>query len=77
MKSTYASDLTLDVSDLVVNEITLIGSRCGPFDLALDMLISKQVEVDDLIHARYPLSEGLGAFELAQQSGILKVLLDV
>ena len=77
MKSTYASDLTLDVSDLVVDEITLIGSRCGPFDLALDMLINKQIEVEDLIHARYPLSDGLDALEFAKQSGILKVLFDV
>ena len=77
MKSTYASNLTLDVSALVVDEITLIGSRCGPFDLALDMLINKQVEVEDLIHARYPLCDGLDAFEFAKQSGILKVLFDV
>ena len=77
MKSTYASDLTLDVSDLVVDEITLIGSRCGPFDLALDMLINKQIEVEDLIHARFPLSDGLDALEFAKQSGILKVLFDV
>lgn len=77
MKSTYASNLTLDVSDLVVDEITLIGSRCGPFDLALDMLINKQIEVEDLIHARYPLREGLDGFETAKQPGILKVLLDI
>ena len=77
MKSTYASHLTLDVSDLVVDEITLIGSRCGPFDLALDMLINKQIEVEDLIHARFPLSDGLDALEFAKQSGILKVLFDV
>ena len=77
MKSTYASNLTLDVSDLVVDEITLIGSRCGPFDLALDMLNNKQIEVEDLIHARYPLSQGLDAFETAQRPGILKVLLDI
>ena len=77
MKSTYASNLTLDVSDLVVDEITLIGSRCGPFDLALDMLINKQIEVEDLIHARYPLIEGLDGFETAKQPGILKVLLDI
>ena len=77
MKSTYASNLTLDVSDLVVDEITLIGSRCGPFDLALDMLNNKQIEVEDLIHARYPLSQGLDAFEAAQRPGMLKVLLDI
>jgi threonine dehydrogenase-like Zn-dependent dehydrogenase len=77
MKSTYASNLTLDVSDLVVDEITLIGSRCGPFDLALDMLINKQIEVEDLIHARYPLRQGLDGFETAKQPGILKVLLDI
>ncbi|MBS60266.1 MAG: alcohol dehydrogenase [Anaerolineaceae bacterium] len=77
MKSTYASNLTLDVSELVVDEITLIGSRCGPFDLALELLINKQVEVEDLIHARYPLGGGLDAFALSKQRGVLKVLLDI
>jgi threonine dehydrogenase-like Zn-dependent dehydrogenase len=77
LKSTYAGQLTFDASSLVVDEITLIGSRCGPFPAALDLLASGQVDVEPLIHARYPLSEGLAAFERASTKGVLKVLLDI
>jgi threonine dehydrogenase-like Zn-dependent dehydrogenase len=77
LKSTYAGKLTLDVSGLVVDEITLIGSRCGPFPQALQILAEGRVEVESLIQARYPLSEGLAAFAHAQRRGTLKVLLDV
>lgn len=77
LKSTYAGQLTLDASLLVVNEITLIGSRCGPFDKALDLLASHQIDINPLIQAEYPLSEGLEGFQLAQQKGVLKVLLNM
>ena len=75
LKSTYAGQLTFDASSLVVDEITLIGSRCGPFPAALQVLASGQVDVEPLIHARYPLTEGLAAFERASTRGVLKVLL--
>ena len=77
LKSTYAGQLTFDASSLVVDEITLIGSRCGPFPPALQLLASGQIDVEPLIHARYPLSEGLAAFEQAKTKGVLKVLLDM
>ena len=77
MKSTYAGALTLDASMLVVDEITLVGSRCGPFQPALELLSSGQIEVADLIAARYPLTEGLKAFEVAAQPGALKVQVDI
>ncbi|HEY9832973.1 MAG TPA: alcohol dehydrogenase catalytic domain-containing protein [Stenomitos sp.] len=77
LKSTYAGQLTFDASSLVVDEITLIGSRCGPFPAALDLLASGQMDVQPLIHARYPLSEGIAAFERASTKGVLKVLLDM
>ena len=77
LKSTYAGQLTFDASSIVVDEITLIGSRCGPFPAALELLASGQVDVEPLIHARYPLSEGLAAFERASTKGVLKVLLDM
>ena len=77
LKSTYAGQLTFDASSLVVDEITLIGSRCGPFPAALQLLASGQVDVEPLIHARYPLTEGLAAFERASTRGVLKVLLAV
>ncbi|MDZ7958520.1 MAG: alcohol dehydrogenase catalytic domain-containing protein [Aulosira sp. DedQUE10] len=77
LKSTYAGNLNIDVSSLVVDEITLIGSRCGPFSAALQLLATEQVDVQPLIHARYHLSEGLAAFEHAQSRGVLKVLLEI
>lgn len=77
LKSTYAGNLSLDASSLVVDEITLIGSRCGPFGAALELLAAEKVDVEPLIHAHYPLTEGLLAFEEAQRRGVLKVLLDV
>ena len=65
----------MNASSLVVDEITLIGSRCGPFDKAIDLLAAKRVEVRDLIDAIYALDDALTAFEHAQRKGALKVLL--
>ncbi|MBD2251233.1 MDR/zinc-dependent alcohol dehydrogenase-like family protein [Nostoc parmelioides] len=77
LKSTYAGNLSLDASSLVVDEITLIGSRCGSFPPALELLATGKVDVEPLIHAHYPLSQGLLAFEEAQRRGVLKVLLEI
>lgn len=77
MKSTYAGRLEVDVSSLVVDEITLIGSRCGPFARALELLASGAVEVESLIEHRYPLERGVEALEKAGEPGVLKVLLDL
>lgn len=77
MKSTYAGRLTVDASALVVDEIALVGSRCGPFEPALRLLREGGVDVMPLVHARYPLEEGVAAFEHAARPGVLKVLLEV
>jgi threonine dehydrogenase-like Zn-dependent dehydrogenase len=77
MKSTYVGELAVDAASVVVNELTLVGSRCGPFAPALRLLAESRVDVEPLIHARYPLAEGIAALELAQQPGVLKVLLDL
>jgi len=74
MKSTYAGDLTFNASSLVVDEITLIGSRCGPFAKAIDLLGNRSIEVRDLVDATYPLDKAITAFGHAQRSGALKVL---
>jgi threonine dehydrogenase-like Zn-dependent dehydrogenase len=76
LKSTYAGDLTTNFSAIVVDEITLVGSRCGPFPPALRLLASGQVDPAPLITARYPLSDGLKAFEHAARPGVFKVLLE-
>ncbi|MDQ1300237.1 MAG: hypothetical protein QG637_154 [Chloroflexota bacterium] len=75
MKSTYHGELGVDMSALVVREITLIGSRCGPFAPALRLLASGLVDPTPLISASYPLAEGAAAFERAGEPGVLKVLL--
>lgn len=74
MKSTYAGELTVNASSLVVDEITLVGSRCGPFAPALGLLASRAVDVRPLIHAEFPLADAVRAFEEAQRPGVLKVL---
>ncbi|MBI5712781.1 MAG: alcohol dehydrogenase catalytic domain-containing protein [Chloroflexi bacterium] len=77
LKSTYAGKLTLDISSIVVDEITIIGSRCGPFKAALDLLARKSIDVGSFVHARYTLDDAVTAMEKAQEAGVLKVLLDV
>jgi threonine dehydrogenase-like Zn-dependent dehydrogenase len=76
LKSTYHGEARLDASRLVVNEVTLVGSRCGPFPRALEVLAARGIDVAALVHARFPLREGLRAFDEAARPGALKVLLD-
>jgi len=75
LKSTYHGDLSVDMSALVVDEITLVGSRCGPFAPALRLLESGLVDPTPLISARYALADGEAAFMRAVGPGVLKVLL--
>jgi threonine dehydrogenase-like Zn-dependent dehydrogenase len=74
LKSTYQGLVETDLSGLVVDEIQVQGSRCGPFPAALRLLVQRLVDVTSLIEARYPLSEALDAFEHASSRGALKVL---
>ncbi|WP_322495051.1 MDR/zinc-dependent alcohol dehydrogenase-like family protein [Chloroflexus sp.] len=75
LKSTFAAETHLNLSMLVVDEVQLIGSRCGPFAPALRLLGRGLIETQPLISARYPLTAGLEAFAAAP--GQLKVLLNV
>lgn len=75
MKSTYAGDLTFNASSLVVDEITLLGSRCGPFAPALELLAAGKIDPRPMIDAHYPLSDVNAAFAHAERQGVLKVLL--
>ncbi len=74
LKSTYRGELGVDFSSLVVDEITLMGSRCGPFGAALRLLERKAVDPLGLIEAEFPLARGLEAFDQAARPGVLKVL---
>jgi len=75
LKSTYKGNLTANFSSLVVDEITLVGSRCGPFEPALRLLESREVNPLPLIEAEFALEDGLKAFRMAGEPGRLKVLL--
>lgn len=75
LKSTYKGEMTLNLSPLVVDEITIVGSRCGPFAPALRLMEQKLVDPSVLTAAEFRLAEGLQAFESAAQPGMLKVLI--
>jgi threonine dehydrogenase-like Zn-dependent dehydrogenase len=76
LKSTYKGDMNINFSSIVVDEITLLGSRCGPFEPALRLLENREVDPSVLIAGQYNLKDSLKAFEKASQAGILKVLLE-
>lgn len=75
MKSTVAEKLTIDAAHYIVNEITLVGSRCGRFAPALRLLRSGKLNLAPMISARYALSDATAAFAHAESAGALKVLL--
>jgi len=77
LKTTVAGAQTLAWAPFVIDEITLVGSRCGPFDRALEALEHGLIDVEPLIMARFSLSKGLMALQRAQQKGVLKVLLEM
>jgi len=77
LKSTYAADASIDFSRLVVNEITLIGSRCGRFAPALKPLEQEKSRFASMITARYKLEDGHAAFEHAQKPDALKILFTI
>jgi alcohol dehydrogenase len=77
MKSTFHGAASFDATKLVVDEVTLLGSRCGLFAPALDLLKRGLVTVQPLITKTFPLNQGLEAFEYLNQNSALKVLLEM
>lgn len=77
LKTTVAGQQTLSLAPVVIDEVTLIGSRCGPFETALQALKQRQVDVLPLISARYRLDDAILALQQAQTTAALKILLDV
>ncbi len=75
LKSTFADPGVVDLTKIVVDEIHVVGSRCGPFSPALRLLEAGVVPVWDLIDGRYPLSEALEALNHASRPGVRKILL--
>lgn len=74
LKSTFAGDVSLNLSKLVVDEITLVGSRCGNYPAGLRALSSGLVQVGEMVDSVFSLEQGLDAIERAGQPGVLKIL---
>ena len=75
VKTTVADRFSINLAPLVVNEITVVGSRCGPFEPALKALADGSVQVKEMISKIFPMEQALEAFELASRPETLKVLI--
>src|SRR5436309_6443229 len=75
LKSTFHGGTDIDAARIVVDEITVVGSRCGRFGAALDLLRTNAVDVESLISEEFTLSDGLSALQRAAEPVLLKVLL--
>ncbi|MEI8380668.1 MAG: alcohol dehydrogenase catalytic domain-containing protein [Planctomycetota bacterium] len=76
LKTTVAGTQTLSLAPIVIDEFTLVGSRCGPFEPALAALRDRRIYVDSLIEATYPLKDAVQAFKQASSQPTLKLLLE-
>jgi threonine dehydrogenase-like Zn-dependent dehydrogenase len=74
-KSTHHAPARFDAAPLVVNEVTVVGSRCGRFEPALELLRGRRVDVSSLLSAEFPLSRAAAALREAGRRGVRKVLL--
>ena len=77
LKSTYSEKWNLDVAPIVIDEITIVGSRCGPFEPAIRALFERSIEVKPLITETMSLKKGKEAFNVASKKGTLKVLFKI
>jgi threonine dehydrogenase-like Zn-dependent dehydrogenase len=77
LKTTVAGSQQMPWAPVVIDEVTIVGSRCGPFDRALAALDAGRIRVLPLISGRFDLSRGVEALEVASKRGVLKVLLDM
>ncbi len=75
MKSSYSSPVTVDLTRLVIDEVELFGSRCGPFSTAIKALEDGLIETESLIDATFKIDDYQAAFALAHQKGSMKVLI--
>ncbi len=77
LKSTFHGQNLVNLSEMVVDEITLVGSRCGPFAPALRLLAGKLVDVESLVSSEFALNDGITALEGAAAKGVMKVLVRI
>jgi len=75
LKSTFQGATDIKAARIVVDEISVVGSRCGRFAPALELLKNNKIEVQNLISEEFPLTDGLRAMARAAESGVMKVLL--
>ncbi len=75
LKSTVAASKEFNLAPIVIDEITVLGSRCGQFGAALRLLKSKKIDFSPLISATYPADKAIEAFEMNKQKDTLKILL--
>ncbi|HZH91138.1 MAG TPA: alcohol dehydrogenase catalytic domain-containing protein [Pyrinomonadaceae bacterium] len=75
LKSTFHGATEIDAARIVVDEISVVGSRCGRFAPALELLARDAVDVASLVSEEFPLADGVRAMQRATESGVLKVLL--
>lgn len=76
LKSTVHGEIPVDTAPVIVNEITLVGSRCGRFEPALEILGSGLIDVESMISDRMPLNRAPEAFRRAAEHGAIKVLIE-
>lgn len=77
LKTTVAGEQTLALAPIVIDEVRVVGSRCGPFPDAIIGLESGRVQVKPLISNRFSLDDGAVALEATSSQPVLKVLLDI
>ncbi len=77
MKTTVAAEHAVSLAPEVIDEITLVGSRCGPFAKALSAIAEGKFQLDNFISGRFPLERYQEAFWLATQKDALKVILEL
>jgi len=75
LKSTVHGAVGIDTAPIIVNEITLVGSRCGRFEAALPWIENEAIRLEEMVSERYPLADAARAFARAGERGVLKVLL--
>ncbi len=75
LKSTFCDDVNVDVSSIVIGEIELIGSRCGPFSKAISVLANREIDVVEMADGDFPLNKAKEALALAQRPEMIKVLI--
>ena len=77
LKTTVADKYNIDLSQIVVREISVVGSRCGPFAPTLALMERHKLDLSGIVEAVYPLEQGVEAFKHARRKGALKILLRI